>query len=112
MHLAKGSHLVHAFNDVIHRILQAGLIGKWWNDLKMTYKLSAAYHRSSMFPNFADFIQDSNDYFVFSVSHMQLAFYGIGVGGIVGFVVLMGEILHYKLFKKAPRKTRQGERQT
>jgi hypothetical protein len=110
MHLAKGSHLVHAFNDVIHRILQAGLIGKWWNDLKMTYKLSAAYHHSSIFPNFADFIQDDNDYFVFSVSHMQLAFYGIGVGGLVGFVILIGEILHYKLFKKAARKTRQGER--
>lgn len=116
MHLAKGSHLVDAFNDVIHRILQAGLIGKWWNDLKMDYKLSAASHHPGIFPSFADFIQDGNDYFVFSVSHIQLAFYGIGVGGLVGFVILIGEIVHYKLFKKASpvlthtRKTRHGER--
>lgn len=116
MHLAKGSHLVDAFNDVIHRILQAGLIGKWWNDLKMDYKLSAATYHSSIFPNFADFIQDGDDYFVISVSHIQLAFYGVGVGSLVGFVILIGELLHYKLFKKAPpvltdtRRTRHAER--
>ncbi|PNF30598.1 hypothetical protein B7P43_G06137 [Cryptotermes secundus] len=116
MHLAKGSHLVDSFNDVIHGILQAGLIGKWWNDLKMDYKLSAAAHHPSIFPNFADFIQDGNDYFVISVSHIQLALYGIGVGSLVGFVILIGEILHCKLFKKAPPvltdtgRTRHGER--
>jgi hypothetical protein len=116
MHLAKGSHLVDSFDDIIRRILQAGLIGKWWNDLKTNYKLAAASHHPSLFPNFVDFIQDGEDYFVFSVSHMQLAFYGIGVGGLIGFVILTGEILHYKLFKTAlpvptdTRKTKHGER--
>jgi hypothetical protein len=101
MHLAKGSHLVDAFDDIIHRILQAGLTGKWWDDLKTNYRLSAASHHPRIFPNFADFVQDGEDYFVFSVSHMQLAFYGIGVGGFLGFVTLTAEILHYKLLKRA-----------
>jgi hypothetical protein len=99
MHLEKGSHLLHTFNDIICRILQAGLIGKWWNDQKTTYKLTKSNH-SSIFPNFMDFNRHDNDYFVFSVSHLQLAFYVIGVGGLVGLVVLMAEILHYKFFKK------------
>jgi hypothetical protein len=116
MHLAKGSHLVDAFSDIIHRILQAGLIGKWWDDLKTNYKLAAASHHPSVFPNFVDFIEDGEDYFVFSVSHMQLAFYGIGVGGLIGFAILTGEILHYKYFKRASpvctdaSKTRRGKR--
>jgi hypothetical protein len=114
MHLAEGSHLVDTFNNIIYRILQGGLNNKWWNDLKTKYKLST-YDYPSTYPNFADFNQDDNDYFVFSVSHLQLAFYAIGVGGFVGFVVLMGEILHYKFFKK-PRvlthahKIRHGQR--
>jgi hypothetical protein len=116
MHLAKGSHLVDTFNGIIHRILQAGLIGKWWNDLKTNYKLLTTSNHSSIFPNFAYFNQDGNDYFVFSVSHLQLAFYGIGVGDLVGFVILIAEILHYRLFTKTgrvltdTRKTRHGQK--
>ncbi|GFG37154.1 hypothetical protein Cfor_00403 [Coptotermes formosanus] len=103
MHFVKGSHLVDIFNDVIHGILQGGLIGKWWNDLTTNYKLLCAYNHSYIFPNFADFNHDGGDYFVFSVSHLQLAFYAIGVGSLVGFAVLAGEILHYKLFEKKSR---------
>ncbi|KDR22852.1 hypothetical protein L798_00169 [Zootermopsis nevadensis] len=99
MHLAEGSHLVDTFNDIIYKIIQAGLIVKWWNDLKTKYQLSA-YDHYSMSPNYADFNDDDKDYFVFSLSHLQVAFYVIGVGGIIGFLALMGEILHDKFFKK------------
>jgi hypothetical protein len=114
MHLAKGSHLLDSFNDVIHRALQGGFVGKWWDDLKTSYKLLSASNHTSVSPNFVDFIQDDSDYFVFSVSHLQFAFYAIGMGGFVGFVVLIGEILHYRIFKKRrqvltpARKVRHG----
>jgi hypothetical protein len=103
MHFVKGSHFVDKFSDILHGILQGGLIGKWRNDLTTNYKFLSASNHSDIFPNFADFNHDDGDYFVFSVSHLQLAFYAIGVGSFVGFVVLVGEILQYKLFGKKSR---------
>jgi Ligand-gated ion channel. len=100
MHFIKGNHLVDIFNGIIHGILQGGLIGKWRNDLMTNYKFRCVANNSDIFPNFADFNHDGGDYFVFSLSHLQLAFYAIGVGCSVGFAVLVGEIVHYKLFKK------------
>jgi hypothetical protein len=102
IHFVKGSHLVEIFNDIIHGILQGGLMGKLRNDILMNYKFLCASNHPDVFPNFADFNQDVGDYFVFSLSHLQLAFYAIGVGSFVGIVVLVGEILHYKLFEKKP----------
>lgn len=103
MHFVKGSHLVDVFNNIIHGILQGGLIGKWRNDLITNYKFLCVSNHSDIFPNFADFNHDDSGYFVFSVSHLQLAFYAIGVGSFVGLVVLVGEISHYKLFGKKSR---------
>jgi hypothetical protein len=103
MHFAKGSHLVDTFNGIIHGMLQAGLTGKFWNDMITNYKFQCAFNHPDIFPNFADFNQNVGDYFVFSLYHLQLAFYAIGVGSFVGFVVLAGEILHYKLFVKKSR---------
>lgn len=102
MHFVKGSHLVDMFNVIIHGLLQGGLIGKLRNDMMTNYKFLCASNHPDIFPNFADFNHDGGDYFVFSLSHLQLAFYAIGVGSFVGFVVLVGEILHYKLFEKKP----------
>jgi hypothetical protein len=103
MHFVKGSHLVDIFNDIIHGLLQGGLIGKLWNDIMTNYKFLCASNHSDIVPNFADFNHDGGDFFVFSLSHLQLAFYAIGVGSFVGFVFLVGEILYYKLFEKKPR---------
>jgi len=103
MHFVKGSHLVDIFNDIIHGLLQGGLIGKLRNDMMTNYKFLCASNHSDIFPNFADFNHDGGDFFVFSLSHLQVAFYAIGVGSFVGFVVLVGEILYYKLFEKKPQ---------
>jgi len=103
IHFVKGSHLVDIFNDIIHGLLQGGLIGKLRNDMMTNYKFQCVSNHPDIFPNFADFNHDGGDYFVFSLSHLQLAFYAIGVGSFVGIVVLVGEILHCKLFAKKPR---------
>jgi hypothetical protein len=103
MHFVKGSHLVDIFNGIIHGILQGGLIGKLWNDLITNYKFLCASNHPDIVLNFADFNHDGGDFFVFSLSHLQLAFYAIGVGSFVGFVVLVGEILYYKLFEQKHR---------
>jgi hypothetical protein len=103
MHFVKGSHLVDIFSGIIHGMLQGGLIGKLRNDMMTNYKFLCVSNHPDIFPNFADFNHDVDDYFVFSLSHLQLPFYAIGVGSLVGFVVLVGEILHYKLFGNKPR---------
>jgi len=103
MHFVKGSHLVDIFDGVIHGILQGGLIGKVWNDMMTNYRFQCASNHPDIFPNFADFNHEGGYYFVFSLSHLLLAFYAIGVGSFVGIVVLVGEILHCKLFAKKPR---------
>jgi hypothetical protein len=103
MHFAKGSNLVDIFNDIIHGILQGGLMEKWQNDIITNYKILCASNHPDILPNFADFNNDGGNYFVFELSHLQLAFYAIGVGSFLGFVVLVAEILYHKLFEKKPR---------
>jgi hypothetical protein len=103
MHFVKGSHLVDIFNGIIHGLLQGGLIGKLRNDMITKYKFLCASNHPDIVLNFADFNHDVSDFFVFSLSHLQLAFYAIGVGSFMGFVVLVGEILYYKLFEKKHR---------
>jgi hypothetical protein len=98
MFMAKGNPLLHRFNSIITRILEAGLYGKWQN-----YFLSST--RLDDHPiddddiNFSDFATNElNTYYsTFSLRHLNVVFYILLIGQILSTFVYLVEVLYYRI---------------
>lgn len=78
----KGNPMLNAYNNVIHLVHQAGLIEKWWKDLKYTATLSAA----------KDFNVPVGEYIKLTLQHLQSAFYFLFLGYSVSIISFLSEI--------------------
>ncbi|PSN46588.1 Ionotropic receptor 217 [Blattella germanica] len=104
MHLAKGSPLIEVFDDVVRRLIEGGLVGKWWLDVKTDYWVRLLPKDEFFFPLFLNFNSKEEEYVVLSLSHLQLAFYVLGVGCAIGLILLICETVHYRIFSRNPPK--------
>jgi hypothetical protein len=94
MYFPKGSHFLIPINGVIRRITEAGLITKFIGDIMELWKIK----KDSLAVR--DFVvKDSSvgDYFVFNMSHLQIAFWCLTLGLGLSTICLVLEILCYRL---------------
>jgi hypothetical protein len=92
MYLANGSHIITPLNRVIRRAAESGLITKWVGNMEEVWK----FRNASILD--ADVHSEGNSvhgYFIFTVSHLQIAFMSLAVGLILGFVALLVEMLYH-----------------
>jgi hypothetical protein len=80
---AKGTHISEQFNKYVTRMQESGEIAKYERDLWII---------SSYFDDKED---TSQQYFVFSISHLLIAFYALSIGHSLGFVTFLLELLHH-----------------
>ena len=96
MYLSKGSPIVQPINRMIRLMQESGLRNKVDREAKAAFR----YENLDIDFEFDDTLLDrraSVDYFVFSMSHLKMAFYMLGLGCSFGSVVLVLEILHFKM---------------
>jgi len=98
MFMAKGNPLLHRFNTIITRILEAGLYGKWQNDYLSSSKLDDYAIDDDDDINFSDFATNKlNTYYsTFSLIHLQVLFYVFLIGQILSTLVFLVEVLYYR----------------
>ncbi|PNF21730.1 hypothetical protein B7P43_G10365 [Cryptotermes secundus] len=104
MYFKKGHPLLYRFDKILRRMIQSGLEIRWDNDLYLENKHETAlpFCRESDILDYNNATDDNtleSGYYVFSVMHLQVAFYFFFLGCILSCVVLVGEILyHMKYF--------------
>ncbi|PNF20715.1 hypothetical protein B7P43_G17653 [Cryptotermes secundus] len=97
--LPKGSPLLNRFNKYIRRIMEGGLVERYWAELNLEARL-----RSKMKFD----VDGSNMYFVFSLSHITPAFSVLGFGYMCGFILCLAECFHKRITKKSYHSSRGG----
>lgn len=100
MYFKKGHPLLYRFDKILRRMIEAGLEIRWDNDLYLESKHEAVlpfcYENDILdYINAADNSNLESGYYVFSVMHLQVAFYLFLLGCILSCVVLVGEILYH-----------------
>lgn len=104
------SILYEPFNTVVIRMFEAGITEKLKDDsfMELRSSLHNSYFAKTLkeemrrtnfsFKNstYSDDI-DGDGYFVFSVSHLQMAFYILAFGKVVSFVIFIAEIIYNKV---------------
>jgi hypothetical protein len=103
MYFKKGHPLLFRFDKILRRMVESGLEIRWDNDLYLEYKHEAVlpfcYENNILdYNNVADDSNLETGYYVFSVMHLQIAFYLFFLGCILSCVVLLGEILYHITF--------------
>lgn len=79
----KGNPMLDAYNKVIRLVHQAGLIEKWWKDLKYSATLSSA----------KDFNLPVGEYIKLTLAHLQSAFYFLFLGYGMSVISFLSEKL-------------------
>ncbi len=92
---SKGTQILEKFDNFVTRMLESGEITKHDRQL---------WAFSSYFDDEED---TSQQYFVFTISHLLLAFYVLAVGHSLGFVVFLLEILHHSYSTNRQRTVRR-----
>jgi hypothetical protein len=94
MYLKKGSPLLGPFNDVIRRLTETGVKDKLLRDIKTSWRHeNSTANEMRIDPVYMH--SETVDYFVFSMSHLKLAFYVLVVGYFLSFVFFVGELLRF-----------------
>ena len=89
MYLAKGHPFLQLFNVVIRRCIEAGLVLKYWSD--MIFRIHLQHAADSKEPSYVV----SNDmYFVFTLSHVKVAFVVLLGGFILSTIVFVIELVY------------------
>jgi hypothetical protein len=83
MFMQKGNPLFRPVNDVILRIMEAGLVDYWWSLIVERLKLSRNLETEDT----------PFTYFVFSMSHLYVAFTFLALGYGLSFLVFILELL-------------------
>jgi hypothetical protein len=85
MYLAKGSHLLERVDSIIQRMVQAGLLKKWWEKMKTTLRLKQAFRTE----------QEST---TLAFSHLQSVFVFLFFGLVISVIVFICEFLSSRGF--------------
>jgi hypothetical protein len=94
---SRGSQILDHFNKFLTSKLESGEITK----------LQKEYWAFS--PNFYDEEDTSEQYFVFTISHLLVAFYALAVGHSFGFIMFLLELLHHSYLTNRHRTHRSTE---
>jgi len=86
----KGNPLMNQFNKILRRVLEAGIVGRYWKKLK---------HEALLRGRTKSDEDGSSMYFVFKLSHMGPAFSVLGFGYVCSTIVLIAECLHKRFSK-------------
>jgi hypothetical protein len=86
MYLPKGSHILPPLNRATRRTVESGLVTKWISDMEEPWKIkgSAIVTEGS----------SADGYYVFTVSHLQIAFSLLACGIFLSFIVLFAETMY------------------
>jgi hypothetical protein len=96
MYLEKGSPFLEPFNWVVYRAVEAGLIQKYFADSRYSWRMQGL-------SNMSDSGWEENcarGYFVFSLSHLEIAFMLLISGLCLSFSTLILEILHSRFLSR------------
>jgi hypothetical protein len=93
MYLPRGSHILAPINRVTSDAVESGLMAKWISNMEEIWKITSGFNFNN-----DTFNEEKHDagYFVFTLSHLQVAFISLAVGLAVSFTVLSVEILYHK----------------
>jgi hypothetical protein len=92
---ATGSQILEQFNKYVSRMKESGEIAKYERDLWII-------------SSYLDDKEDtSQQYFVFSISHLLIAFYALSIGHSLGFVMFLLELLHHSYSTNRQRTLRR-----
>jgi hypothetical protein len=89
-----GSQILEQFNKFVTRMQESGEITKYERDI---WTISS----------YVDEEDTSQQYFVFSISHLLVAFYALSIGHSLGFVVFLLELLHHSYSTNRQRALRR-----
>lgn len=93
IYIAKGSFLVESFNRIIRQVTEAGLIDKLIRDAKTRWRYENLSNTHLATGNIFQTDTDSINYFVFSMSHLKVAFYLLALGYVLSIHMIIGELL-------------------
>jgi hypothetical protein len=80
--------IIHRFNIVIRRCIEAGLGDKYWSDLQFNLTLQNMKKLGE-----SDCQACNDEYFVFSLTHMRVAFIVLGFGYVLSVAVFVAELI-------------------
>jgi hypothetical protein len=84
----------HKINAVIRRCIEAGLVEKYWSVLNFKLKLLNVKKSDD-----TDCQDCSDMYFVFSLSHLKVAFLVLGFGHVLSVTLFVAELIFKWLSK-------------
>jgi hypothetical protein len=87
--LTKGNHLLEQFNRFIQIAIEAGLVGKWWQDILTTSRTKSATLQKHSLPD---------DYSVLLLIHLQGAYYLLLLGHCVALISFLTEVLYHRYY--------------
>lgn len=94
MYFGRGRPEFYKINAVIRRCIEAGLVEKYWSELNFKLKLLNVEKSDD-----TDCQECSDMYFVFSLSHLKVAFLVLGFGHVLNATLFAGELIFKWLSK-------------
>jgi hypothetical protein len=88
---SRGTQILDQFNKFLTRKLESGEIIKHQKDLRTTFFYSN---------------DEEEHYFVFTISHLLVAFYSLAIGHSLGFVIFLLELFHHSYSTNRQRTVR------
>jgi hypothetical protein len=89
------TQILEQFNKYVTRMQESGEITKYERDL---WIISSSFH---------DEEDTTQQYFVFTISHLLLAFYALSIGHSLGFVIFLLELFHHSYLTNRQRTLRR-----
>ena len=110
LYMAKGNPLLHRFNEIITRIIEAGLFKKWVNDFMSSPRLDdhpTDDDDDDYDTNFSDFTTNelNTNYSTLSFIHLHEVFLLLLIGQIISTFVFLVEFLYYRVCFSAATST-------
>ncbi|PNF42172.1 hypothetical protein B7P43_G08335 [Cryptotermes secundus] len=94
MYLTKGHHLLRRINEVIRKMVESGMMVKWSNDFLYTSRI---HSRSVQADDYKKEEEWDSEYFVFTLFHLQTAFYILLIGYVLSTSTVFLELIYFKL---------------
>jgi len=91
MQLFYGDPLTRRVNEIIDRVVEAGLLKIWYSLQMNSYKIYS--HKIAM-------VHPLDEYYSFNLYHMQPAFYLLFIGWCLSAICFMFEVLYIRILSK------------
>jgi len=95
MFFRHGSPLVESFNGVIHRLVEAGIVNHFWEDIKIRHLT----HKEENGEEDGDEEDEESGAVVLTLNHLQSAFSLLRLGLAFGLIVFIIELLCFSVSK-------------